>query len=518
MAFRARNPFNDTMSDLVGGVGSGNRIVAELTAVQQMLSAADREATNPRLHTHNSIDQLLQDVATVQAANSPTGTPTAGRHVGPAIDPIHSDIIDFAGRHAGVEATHQFFHGDFAEVIQLIRTHAHDASTHDLTPSQPVQPPTQTQTADPVTHDVPSSQPVQPPTQTQTADPVTHDVPPSRPVQPPTQTPTADPVTHDAPPSQPVHPPTSQPVSLTHTTTAIHSSYDGQVIENLDIYVDNGDALTITNDNVTLRNVRVHHAEGNGVVVSGANNVTIENVEVINSSPPTGNQDETNDNITNILVADSPNVTVHNATLRGGSDGLYLVNSPGANISHVDGYDQHGPFPRGHFVEFNNSGNSTLTDFYVLNPATTSAPQDNVSAFNSPNVTISNGVIDGNNSTAGVGIMFEVGSTGGRVNNVDAIHMGNGAFSTWDTASNVVFDHVRSFDNIYADQGRGPSASDATIFVANSPGVSFLNATYTNAANLNNVMWQGQPATVADVHEAPNATPMEHIVNHYAWS
>jgi hypothetical protein len=496
MAFRARNPFNDTMSDLVGGVGSGNRIVAELTAVQQMLSAADREATSPRLHTHNSIDQLLQDVATVQAANSPTGTPTAGRHVGPAIDPIHSDIIDFAGRHAGVEATHQFFHGDFAEVIQLIRTHAHDASTHDLTPSQPVQPPTQTQTADPVTHDVP----------------------PSRPVQPPTQTPTADPVTHDAPPSQPVQPPTSQPVSLTHTTTAIHSSYDGQVIENLDIYVDNGDALTITNDNVTLRNVRVHHAEGNGVVVSGANNVTIENVEVINSSPPTGNQDETNDNITNILVADSPNVTVHNATLRGGSDGLYLVNSPGANISHVDGYDQHGPFPRGHFVEFNNSGNSTLTDFYVLNPATTSAPQDNVSAFNSPNVTISNGVIDGNNSTAGVGIMFEVGSTGGRVNNVDAIHMGNGAFGTWDTASNVVFDNVRSFDNIAADQGRGPSMSGGTIFTSNSPGVSFLNATYTNAANPNNVMWQGQPATVADVHEAPNATPMEHIVNHYAWS
>ena len=76
-------------------------------------------------------------------------------------------------------------------------------------------------------------------------------------------------------------------------------------------------------------------------MVSGANNVTIENVEVINSSPPSGNQDETSDNINNILVANSPNLTVHNATLRDGSSGIYLVNSPGANISHVDGYDFH---------------------------------------------------------------------------------------------------------------------------------------------------------------------------------
>ena len=41
-------------------------------------------------------------------------------------------------------------------------------------------------------------------------------------------------------------------------------------------------------------------------VVSGANNVTIENVEVINSSPPSGNQDETSDNINNILVSKLP--------------------------------------------------------------------------------------------------------------------------------------------------------------------------------------------------------------------
>ena len=253
--------------------------------------------------------------------------------------------------------------------------------------------------------------------------------------------------------------------------------------------------------------------------MSGANNVTIENVEAINSSPPTGNQDETSANINNMLVVNSPNLTVHNSTLRDGSTGIYLLNSPGADISHVDGYNFHGPFPRGQLVQYNNSGNSTLTDFYVYNDPNHSTPQDNVSAYSSPNVIVSNGVIDGNNSTHGVGVMFEVGSTGGRVDNVDTIHMGNGAFAAYDGANNVVFNDTRSFDNIYADQGRGPSASNALIWShVSATGVSIQNSTYTNPGNPNNIVWGSSPATVVDVHEAPNATPMEHIVNHYAWS
>src|SRR5262249_43477628 len=232
--------------------------------------------------------------------------------------------------------------------------------------------------------------------------------------------------------------------------------------ENLDIYVDNGDAVTITNDNVILRNVRIHHAEGDGVVVTGASNVTIENAEVINSSPPSGINPETSENRVNIVGEDAPNMTIHDVTVRDGSSGIYLLNSPGADISHVDGYNFHGPMPRGQFVQLDKSGDSTLTDFYVHNDAGSSYPEDNVSVYQSPNVAISNGVIDGNNSETGVGIMFEGGSDGGSVSNVDVIHQGNGGFSTYD--SSVVFDHTRSFDNIYADQGRGPSASDALIW------------------------------------------------------
>ncbi|OAP40009.1 hypothetical protein AU381_10745 [Sinorhizobium glycinis] len=287
------------------------------------------------------------------------------------------------------------------------------------------------------------------------------------------------------------------------------------MIENLDIYVTNGDAVTITHDNVILRNVRIHHVNGDGVSVSGATGVTIENTEVINADPPAGIAPETSPNINNIIAENSPNLTVHNTTVREGSTGIYLLNSPGADLSHVDGYDFHGPFPRGQFVQFNNSGNSSLTDFYAFNDPANSHPEDIVSVYASPNTTISNGVIDGNNSQTGVGVMFENGSTGGSVLNVDAIHQANGAFSSY--ASDVTFDDTRSFDGINADQGRGLPSSNGLIWNVSSGGVSILNSTYTDPGNPNNIVWDRSKAVVADVQEDPTATPMAHIDNQFAW-
>ncbi|WP_052316330.1 right-handed parallel beta-helix repeat-containing protein [Sinorhizobium fredii] len=287
------------------------------------------------------------------------------------------------------------------------------------------------------------------------------------------------------------------------------------MIENLDIYVTNGDAVSITHDNVILRNCRIHHVEGDGVSVSGATGVTIENTEVINADPPAGIAPETSADIINIRAENAENLTVQNTTVREGSTGIYLVNSPGADLSHVDGYDFHGPFPRGQFVQFNNSGNSSLSDFYAVNDAANSHPEDIVSVYASPNTTISNGVIDGNNSQTGVGVMFENGSTGGSVQNVDAIHQGNGAFSSY--ASDVTFDDTRSFDGINEDQGRGLPSSNGLIWNVSSGGVSILNSTYTNPGNPNNIVWDASKAVVADVDEDPTATPMAHIDNQFAW-
>jgi hypothetical protein len=404
-----------------------------------------------------------------------------------------------------------------SDVMAAMRPHrAHDTSAHD--PAQghahhdhvPITP-------DALAHDVASTQPDQAPIQTTPVAPVqdTAQMPPvdvAAHAPTPTPAPVADAAAQAVTPAQPAQ--AAQPVNLTHSTTAIQSDHNGQVIENLDLYVDHGDAVTITNDNVVLRNCRIHYADGNGVSVSGANHVTIENCEIIDTAVPSGTNQGTAER-DNILVQSSSNLTVHNVTVRDGSTGMYLLDSPGANISHVDGYDFHGPFPRGQFVQFDKSGNSSVSDFYVLNEAGKSSPEDIVSVYASPNTTVSNGVIDGNNSQTGVGVMFEGGSTGGRVTNVDALHQANGAFSSYD--SNVVFDHTRSFDNIATDQGRGTPSSNALIWNVSSGGVSVTNSSYTAPANPNNIVWDASKAVVADVHQDAAATPMAHITNHYDW-
>ncbi|HEU5276432.1 MAG TPA: right-handed parallel beta-helix repeat-containing protein [Xanthobacteraceae bacterium] len=396
------------------------------------------------------------------------------------------------------------------------QTQTVDTTVHDATPTAP----DQTSAVDPTVHDVTPTAP----TQTQTVDTTVHDVTPTAPTQTTTVDTTAQDPTQSLPPqtgTQTTAPtaqdPTQtagQPVNLVHTTTAIHTDHDGQVIQGLDIYVDHGDAVTITNNDVVLRDCRIHYADGNGVSISDASHVTIENCEIIDTAPPSGINQGTNEN-DDIVAQNAPNLTVQDTTVRDGSTGLYLLDSPGATISHVDGYDFHGPFPRGQFVQFDKSGNSTLTDFYAFNDPAHSSPEDIVSVYASPNTTISNGVIDGNNSQDGVGVMFENGSTGGRVTNVDAIHQANGAFSSYD--SNVVFDHTRSFDNIATDQGRGLPSSNALIWNVSSPGVSIESSTYTHPADPGNIVWDASKAVVADVHQDPSATPMAHVTNQFDW-
>src|ERR1700745_4345200 len=119
MALTATDLFNDASTRLtldptthrVVGVGPDqvNSIVSDLQGVQQQLSAADPAINNlSDLHTHVIINQLNEEIASVQNANSPTGTPILGtdlgQYVGRAINDIHRDIIDIAQGDAGVQA------------------------------------------------------------------------------------------------------------------------------------------------------------------------------------------------------------------------------------------------------------------------------------------------------------------------------------------------------------------------------------------------------------------------------
>ena len=107
----ATDLFNDATTREIGGVGPDqvNLIVSDLIGVQQMLTAADPQINNlSDLHTQIIINQLNEEIASVENANSPTGTlvlgTDLGQFVGRAINDIHRDIIDIAQGDAGVQA------------------------------------------------------------------------------------------------------------------------------------------------------------------------------------------------------------------------------------------------------------------------------------------------------------------------------------------------------------------------------------------------------------------------------
>ena len=250
------------------------------------------------------------------------------------------------------------------------------------------------------------------------------------------------------------------PAGLTTSTTPIRTTHDGQIIENLDLWVSDGDAIRVEHDNVVIRNVTIHHADGHGIVVEDSSGVSVENSLIVYSDPPDGNQGLSGE-ATGIRVVNSPDFTAAHVTLRDSGTGIYLGQSPGATLSQIEGHDFHGLYPSGQFVQFFQSPDGSLTNFAVTNDPNGSHVEDNVSIIDSRNVTISNGVIDGNNSPSGVGVMFEGDSQGGHVQNVDVIHMSNGGFSSY--SDDVSFVDTRSFDNDAGDQGRGVSLSNGTF-------------------------------------------------------
>jgi hypothetical protein len=306
-------------------------------------------------------------------------------------------------------------------------------------------------------------------------------------------------------------------IKLTKVTTQIKSSFAGQVIENKDIWVDAGDAVSIIHDNVILKNCRIHHKGGDGVNISNAKNVQILNCEIINSDPPTGQNGETSSTLMNIEAFRASGLKIDNVTLRDGSSGIYVQESPGTIITNIEGYNFHGPFPRGQLVQFNQSDNSKLSGFYNYNDLKNSRTEDNVNVYHSNNVVIENGKIDGNNSPTGVGVLFEGDSSGGIVRNVDVVRMSNGAFSSY--SNNVDFFDVRTFDGYNTDIGLGKSTSNGLSFNHSATGVSFDDATWTRPANSSNISWGSQAAEFLDIKQDAGAVVMDHSqwVNIWNW-
>jgi len=282
----------------------------------------------------------------------------------------------------------------------------------------------------------------------------------------------------------------------------VQVTQDGQVVEGLRITSTNGPAIDVQGHaDVIIRNIEVLHQDGVGIRIDNSPNVSIEHVSIEYTAAPASGQNPSADQL-NISCQSSPGLTISNARLTRGSSGVYLYQCPDSHLQFIEGHDFRGPFPRGQVVQWNASDNGVLEDFSVENPPE-SWPEDNVNVYKSLNATIRRGLVDGNNSPSGVGVIFDGDTSTGLVEDVDAIRMGNGCFSNYAGAEGNVFRRTRCRENICTDQGRGVPSSNALMW-AGKPGLSQIrieDSSYFAACNPSNIVWPSSSFAIVELTE-----------------
>jgi hypothetical protein len=297
------------------------------------------------------------------------------------------------------------------------------------------------------------------------------------------------------------------------------ASRDGEVIENLHIVARGVPAITVAGAvGVVVRNVHVEHDGAAGIDIgAGADDLVIEDVVIEHTGAPAEGPNPA-DGLVNIACYGSARLTVSRARLVRGSSGIYLVECPDAWLSFLEGHDFRGPFPRGQLVQLDKSDGGVLEDFSVINPQASSWPEDNVNVYQSVDVEIRRGLVDGNNSPSGVGVIFDGDLALGLVEDVDAVRMGNGCFSDYAGSDGVVFRRTRCRENICGDQGRGPPLSNALMWAGN-PAFTMIrieDSRYFAACNPDNVVWPQESFAVIELWEEDFA-PREPIALQPCW-
>ncbi len=263
------------------------------------------------------------------------------------------------------------------------------------------------------------------------------------------------------------------PACLLRASGPVVATRDGQVISGLSIVAKGEPAIRVAGfSKVRIENVRIDHEGAAGILFTDAPDLKIDGVSVEHSGAPVSGQNPSS-TLNNIEGHDSPRASISNVYLTGGSAGIYLVQSPDSLISNAVGKNMRGPAPRGQFVQLNGSNGVSIQDFYVENDAS-SWPSAGVDVYNSHDAHIARGLIDGNNDPSGVGVVFNGGSSSGVVDDVDAVHMGNGCFSALRAAptAQVVFRRTRCRDNICKDQGRGVPLSGGIMWTGSPDGTA----------------------------------------------
>jgi Right handed beta helix region len=263
------------------------------------------------------------------------------------------------------------------------------------------------------------------------------------------------------------------------------ATQNGQVIEGLRITVRNEPAILVRGlSDVVIRNVEIFHESGHGIVCENSPGLIIENVSIVHFGKRTNSAQENN-----IDCYRAEGLKVRNARLRGGSAGVYVLESPRVHLSHLEGFDFRGPDPRGQVVQFDKSPNCTLEDFSAINDPDVAWTADNVSIYFSDGCIVRRGLLEGNNGPWSVGIMFE-NSHNGLVEDVDTTAQGNGSFGVY-PGTNVTFRRTRARENICGDQGRGMPVSNALVWSGSpeSSGLRIEDSVYFDLCNPDNRVW-----------------------------
>lgn len=252
-------------------------------------------------------------------------------------------------------------------------------------------------------------------------------------------------------------------------------------LENVKIIADGKPAISITGKSgFRIRNCEIWHRNASGIRFEGVNGLTIENCRIGYLTPPAFDPARLLDSLllpalgfSNVVGVNSTNVQLVNLQVSNGSNGIFLSGVKDARLRYIEAHDPRGGLiegggsGNGHCVQFSNSENNVLEDFSCeCNPAS-SRCGDNLSVLQSRNITIRRGMVQGNNSAKGVGVMFEHSfdkGQGGLVEDVDTIDMINGAFAAF-PARWVTWRRVRAKNNICTAVGAAPASNARFLFV-----------------------------------------------------
>ncbi|WP_282117794.1 right-handed parallel beta-helix repeat-containing protein [Maribacter aquivivus] len=298
---------------------------------------------------------------------------------------------------------------------------------------------------------------------------------------------------------------------------------NNQRIENLHIKTSNQHGIEINGfTGVVISNCIIEYTGAYmGIKFAKADNLTIENCSIKYTDAPTSGPlpDATRNCIEGF---DTENLVITHVKVEDGSTGIRLDQCDESVLTYIEGHNMRGPFPRGQLVQYDKCVGGLLENFSVINDREIAWTEDNISIYKSAGQQIKKGLIVGNNSPRGVGVMFEDqntegarGGTGGLVEDIDFLEMGNGVASSVEGSGNLTFNRLRAKQIICGElgQGRGLPESNSLIFAAfdTSGGNKIIDCLVYESCNPTNIIWPEYSFEVVDYRDDIDFEPRDPI-------